>query len=186
MTRTFKGALALVLMLLISLASTANARLYSAGTGRYIQIDPIGLDGGLNQFGYVGANPLSYTDPEGLNQKGLPKRAIDLMPFEGGGGYGGGRAASAGRASAGGPQCPPEVAKTLERIKAGESYPHRNDGTIFRNKEALLPAKPEGYYREWVHPTPGEKGPGSQRVVTGQGGEAYYTPDHYNTFVPVR
>jgi RHS repeat-associated protein len=41
-------------------------RSYQVSQGRYTQNDPIGLDGGWNRFGYVGGNPLSYTDPEGL------------------------------------------------------------------------------------------------------------------------
>ncbi|MCA0327323.1 MAG: hypothetical protein LCH89_17225 [Proteobacteria bacterium] len=56
----------------------------------------------------------------------------------------------------------------------------------FKNKEGLLPMKPEGYYREWVHPTRGVQGSGPQRVVTGQGGETYYSSDHYRAFIPVQ
>ncbi len=42
-------------------------RFYHPASGRYVSADPIGLEGGWNRFAYVGGNPLSYTDPEGLN-----------------------------------------------------------------------------------------------------------------------
>ncbi|TFZ54963.1 hypothetical protein E4V01_24215 [Methylorubrum sp. Q1] len=42
---------------------------------------------------------------------------------------------------------------------------------------------PSGYYTEWVHPTPGLNGAGPQRIVSGNGRELFYTPDHYTTFI---
>ena len=45
-------------------------RSYQAGTGRYSQPDPIGLDGGLNRFLYLDGNPLTMADPLGLMGQG--------------------------------------------------------------------------------------------------------------------
>jgi RHS repeat-associated protein len=51
---------------------------YDPTTGRYIQADPIGLEGGANPYNYAMGNPVRYTDPDG-------RAALAAAPFAGGG-----------------------------------------------------------------------------------------------------
>lgn len=46
-------------------------RSYSPALGRYTQSDPIGLVGGVNTYGYVGADPISSLDPDGLQAQSI-------------------------------------------------------------------------------------------------------------------
>lgn len=78
-----------------------------------------------------------------------------------------------------------EVARVLGEIEAGNPLPYEQDGATFQNREGLLPSQPLGYYREYTVPTPGSPDRGARRLVIGEGGETYYTNDHYASFVQI-
>lgn len=77
---------------------------------------------------------------------------------------------------------PPEAAATLELIRRGGPFPHARDGTVFFNREKLLPEAPRGSYREYTVPTPGLNHRGARRIVAHRAGTTYYTEDHYRSF----
>ena len=77
---------------------------------------------------------------------------------------------------------PREAHATLELIRKGGPYPYARDGVVFGNREAILPKRKRGYYREYTVKTPGERTRGARRIVSGAPGEYYYTEDHYNHF----
>ena len=77
---------------------------------------------------------------------------------------------------------PPEARQAVARIAKGGPFPYRKDGTVFGNRERLLPVHGYGYYREYTVPTPGARDRGARRIVAGRNGELYYTDDHYRSF----
>ena len=77
---------------------------------------------------------------------------------------------------------PPEAREALVLIEKGGPYPFDRDGIVFGNFEKRLPIKDRGYYNEFTVKTPGVKHRGARRIVTGKGGEKYYSDDHYKTF----
>jgi guanyl-specific ribonuclease Sa len=76
-----------------------------------------------------------------------------------------------------------QAADTLVAIRAGGPFDFpRNDGVVYHNLNRVLPRQRDGYYREYTVRTPGASNRGARRLVTGAGGELYYTSDHYQTF----
>ena len=83
-------------------------------------------------------------------------------------------------------QLPAEARQTLALIDKGGPFPYARDGVVFGNFEGLLPKHQRGYYHEYTVRTPGSRDRGARRLITGQGGEIYYTDDHYKSFRAVR
>lgn len=95
--------------------------------------------------------------------------------------------AELGTNSSGSQDSIPESAReTLKALEArhGEPLPGYVGGRPFENLERVLP---RGRYREYdVHPKVPGKNRGAERIVIDQRtGKAYYTADHYRTFIPM-
>jgi ribonuclease T1 len=82
---------------------------------------------------------------------------------------------------------PREAQETEQLIRKGGPFPYSKDGSVFGNRERLLPPKTRGYYREYTVRTPGLRHRGARRIVCGGArpvdpDACYYTEDHYASF----
>ena len=53
-----------------------RARYYDASIGRFISEDPIGFQGGLNLYAYVGGNPIMAVDTSGFEASSIANSAL--------------------------------------------------------------------------------------------------------------
>ncbi len=84
-------------------------------------------------------------------------------------------------------ELPAEARTTHALIERGGPFPYNKDGSVFGNRERLLPEHPRGYYREYTVRTPGSSDRGARRIVCGgieprRPDACYYTADHYASF----
>ncbi len=83
-------------------------------------------------------------------------------------------------------ELPPQGRVTYKLIRLGGAFPHDKDGTVFGNRERLLPAEKRGFYREYTVTTPGARDRGARRIVCGGPARTplacFYTADHYASF----
>jgi len=83
-------------------------------------------------------------------------------------------------------ELPRQGRETYELIRLGGPFPYEKDGSVFFNRERLLPAEKRGYWREYTVKTPGSRDRGARRIVCGgpprQPHACYYTADHYASF----
>lgn len=79
-------------------------------------------------------------------------------------------------------QLPRQARETITLIDEGGPFPYSKDGSVFQNREGLLPGRQSGYYREYTVETPGSDDRGARRIIQGAEGELYYTDDHYDSF----
>jgi ribonuclease T1 len=84
-------------------------------------------------------------------------------------------------------ELPAQAQAMMTLIEQGGPFKYDKDGTVFGNREKILPARQRGYYREYTVKTPGERSRGARRIVCGgqqprAPDACFYTDDHYGSF----
>lgn len=84
-------------------------------------------------------------------------------------------------------QLPPQGRAMMTLIYQGGPFRYDKDGSVFGNRERILPSGKRGYYREYTISTPGMHSRGPRRIICGGIRPAapetcYYTDDHYASF----
>lgn len=89
----------------------------------------------------------------------------------------------------------------IYKVYYSQPLPYPKDGTVFQNREGLLPPQQLGYYREYtvmpphgspsrisvggqvfdIPPASGTRG--AERLIIGGGRECWYSPSHYKNFI---
>ncbi|MFE8118129.1 ribonuclease domain-containing protein [Brenneria goodwinii] len=83
-----------------------------------------------------------------------------------------------------------ELQNTIDNIKLNRPV-HSRDGIPFKNSHEMSPNSQRldtgsGPYREWTVKTPGISNRGTRRIVVDKGtGKAYYSHDHYDSFIEI-
>ena len=92
----------------------------------------------------------------------------------------------AGNATVAVADLPSQGQQTYRLILQGGPFPHDKDGSVFGNRERLLPRERRGYYREYTVAEPDARNRGPRRIVCGgprqQPDACYYSADHYASF----
>ena len=84
-------------------------------------------------------------------------------------------------------ELPAEGRATYRLILSGGPFDSAKDGSVFGNRERMLPHQSRGFYREYTVRTPGAHDRGARRIVCGghpptHPEVCFYTGDHYSTF----
>ena len=81
---------------------------------------------------------------------------------------------------------PVQAQQTLQLIRQGGPFRYSKDGSVFGNRERLLPSRQRGHYLEYTVKTPVSRDRGARRIVCGgqprSPDACYYTGDHYASF----